>query len=345
MTIEFNWLQGTSGDVPTYTAKNDRNLLTALFDEGILRGITVTPGSPSRTVILGVGQAVIVGDDVGNLGQPYLATITAAETVNIPAAPGSGTRYDLVGLRVRDLAAGGTAGNDIVADVVSGTVGGGVPATPNSFFPICTVQISAGETAVTAGMVTDIRTWSEPKQAVGTVKLWYGNAARVPYGWRLLTDAGAPNVIGTYSSYPDLAAMLGVTTGSITVADVRGRVPVAIDPSDASWDVLGETGGAKTVAITGAETGAHTHPIDHDHGSTMVKIDLSAIGGTTADEIGYQALAGAGGLTVLVGKTSGSGKAYVDLPAIAATSGANAAATGHNNVQPYVGLHVLLRVL
>jgi hypothetical protein len=40
-----------------------------------------------------------------------------------------------------------------------------------------------------------------------------------------------------------------------------GKFLVGIDPSDSAFDTVGETGGAKTVSLTAAQNGLHTHTV------------------------------------------------------------------------------------
>lgn len=80
------------------------------------------------------------------------------------------------------------------------------------------------------------------------------------------------------TTYSALYALIGTTYGAgdgsttFNVPDLRSRVIAGFDSTNGSFDVLGETGGAETHALTGAETGSHTHgvashshSIDHDH--------------------------------------------------------------------------------
>jgi len=87
MAIRWNWIQGSVGDIPVYSAQNDRDVIAAMWDEGVIRGMPCTGGTPARTVIVGAGQCVVQGDDAGNIGQQYVVTSTATQTAAIAAAP------------------------------------------------------------------------------------------------------------------------------------------------------------------------------------------------------------------------------------------------------------------
>lgn len=331
MAITANWIQAVS-----YSAKVDRVFVANTFDEGVQRGFATTAGVVTRDVSVAVGVAAIVGDDQANQGT-YLVFNDAAATVAIGAAPGSGTRVDLVVLRINDPAAGGPAGSTATLTVVVGTVGAGAPAVPTSAIPICEVSISAGQTVIGTGQVTDRRTWGGQKMPVGTVIEWYGPENRIPYGWAEMTG----QVLGTVSAYPDLAELLGLTSGSITLPDARGRVIVTLDSTQTEFDALAETGGAKTVTLGTTEIPSHTHPVNPP---------ATAVSGGTVSAFysppgtGTWQIPTTGGppqIEVVHGAQSTGGTVDIAQFDSLATGGGSA----HNNLQPYLVLRRLLRVL
>jgi microcystin-dependent protein len=83
-----------------------------------------------------------------------------------------------------------------------------------------------------------------------------------PVGW-LLCDGTVHNI----SSYPTLGAGLGSTYGgngttTFAVPNLKGRMPVGLDSTQTEFDTRGETGGAKTHTLTGAEIPSHLHSVD-----------------------------------------------------------------------------------
>ncbi len=90
----------------------------------------------------------------------------------------------------------------------------------------------------------------------GTIVAFAGSPA--PDGW-LLCDGSAVS----RTTYASLFALIGTIFGAgdesttFNVPNLKGRVVVGLDDSDADFDTLGETGGAKTHILTGAEIGAH----------------------------------------------------------------------------------------
>lgn len=184
---------------------------------------------------------------------------------------------------------------------------------------------------------------------VGVVQAWPTNSP--PDGW-LICDGSA----FSSSTYPELAAVLGGTT----LPNYKGRTLVGKDTSQAEFDSIGETGGAKTHLLTAAETPAHTHamahthPIDHDHarfdtGSEAAHThgpgtlggwyrsrtdDDSGSGKKGAIEYIYSAFNtsyssyNAGSVVINEGST-GAGSSHthtVDVPAFTGNSGASSAA-------------------
>lgn len=92
----------------------------------------------------------------------------------------------------------------------------------------------------------------------GTIVQWPG--ATAPANW-LLADGAAVSRI----TYASLFAAIGVQYGSgdgtttFNLPNLKGRVAVGLDSSQTEFDVLGETGGAKTHTLTTAEMPSHNH--------------------------------------------------------------------------------------
>lgn len=111
-----------------------------------------------------------------------------------------------------------------------------------------------------------------------------------------------------------------------------GKVLVGIDSGDASFDTIGETGGAKTHALSEAELATHTHIQDsHTHPvrgagrSDTVGVTYSTNGG------------GAANMTPATGTPNSdtyTGALYA--AAQTATNQNTGSGTAHNNLQPYV---------
>jgi len=159
MTIQVPiWLQAG-----TYPARLDRGFIEQVLHgaERVFEGCVVSQtGAGGSTVEIAAGSAAIFGDDELNQGM-YFVEITVAETSNSVAAPGSGTRTDIVVLRVNDSTAGGAAGDDATIELISGTV------LPDSAILLATIARTAGQVILDAN-ITDSRPLGPYPYGVGT---------------------------------------------------------------------------------------------------------------------------------------------------------------------------------
>ena len=115
------------------------------------------------------------------------------------------------------------------------------------------------------------------------------------------------------------------------VAFGAGRVLVGLDSGQTEFDTVKETGGAKTVTLTGAQSGLpqHTHTQDaHTH------------------NLGHVRNATTGGVTTNIAKTAdtsstlGTGTLTDAATAVNQNAGPVDAAQAHNNLQPYIVVHM-----
>jgi microcystin-dependent protein len=118
------------------------------------------------------------------------------------------------------------------------------------------------------------------------------------------------------------ADLLGVGTW---VAFGAGRVPVGLDAGQAEFDTLLETGGAKDVTLTAAQSGLpqHTHVQNaHSHVQTVNSATTGGLSGYTPD----------------TSTNSGGAAGYSTQPATAVNqdAGPTNASQAHTNLQPYI---------
>jgi hypothetical protein len=138
-------------------------LLSALFQanasgvfprDGVLMGVGGTgalkvnaQGSPNQTVLIGRGAAIVSRTGQG----PYLFYNEVDQTVNMPAASGANTRYDIVCAAVFDK--GAFVGDALHGPhfwVESGALGGGVPATPAGMIKLAEVFRAVNDNTISA---------------------------------------------------------------------------------------------------------------------------------------------------------------------------------------------------
>lgn len=135
-----------------------------------------------------------------------------------------------------------------------------------------------------------------------------------PTGW-LLCDGSAVSRSTFSALFAILGTAFGAGDGSTTfnLPNLKGRVPVGQDTTQTEFDVLGETGGAKTHTLTIAEMPAHAHEGNRTTGSGASNYGIPPSNNTFSTNSGTAATINTGG------------------------GGA------HNNLQPYQVVNYIIR--
>jgi microcystin-dependent protein len=115
------------------------------------------------------------------------------------------------------------------------------------------------------------------------------------------------------ASYPELFALIGTTFGSIdgthfNLPDGRGRCIFGYDSTQTEFNAIGKTGGEETHALTSGENPAHTHT-------------MAGAAATTAPSGGY----------------------YLSQNIANQATGNTGGGLGHNNLQPYITMKLIVR--
>jgi microcystin-dependent protein len=160
----------------------------------------------------------------------------------------------------------------------------------------------------------------------GSIVQWGSNT--IPTNW-LLCDGSAVS----RSTYSSLFAAIGTSYGigdnstTFNLPDLRGRVAVGRDSTQTEFDVLGETGGAKTHTLTIPEMPSHTHTQNaHSHG-------LGFTVAANQTSFGDRALA-------LSNTSFGLAQSVASTTATNQNTGGGGA---HNNLQPYQVFNYIIK--
>jgi microcystin-dependent protein len=130
-----------------------------------------------------------------------------------------------------------------------------------------------------------------------------------------ICDGAAVNRTTYATLFARIGTTYGVGDGSTTfnLPNVKGRVIAGRDSAQTEFDTLAETGGAKTHTLTTAEMPSHNHSFSR---------------------------ANEGPFTGLVG-SNGHGGTVLETLYVSSEGGGGA----HNNLQPYIVMNYLIRIL
>jgi microcystin-dependent protein len=185
----------------------------------------------------------------------------------------------------------------------------------------------------------------------GSVQMYAGSTA--PSGW-LSCDGTAVS----RTTFADLFAVLGTTYGSgdgsttFTLPNMKGRVPVGLDSAQTEFDVLGESGGAKTHTLSTTEIPSHSHTIDHNHSAFSTATEGGHVHNIFGNNTGVPAGTNGFGVAMLTltsgtsNRNSDTGGAHshsIDVPNFTGSSGNQGSGGAHNNLQPYIVLNYIIK--
>jgi len=214
---------------------------------------------------------------------------------------------------------------------------GAVTADKLGTSAVTTTKINDG--AVTTAKIADANVTAAKLASgvavpTGMVSPYAGSTSPTGY---VICDGTA--YLRTDPLYAALFAVIGTTYGAgngtttFNVPNLKGRVPTGLDSSQSEFNVLGETGGAKTHTLVSSEMPSHSHSMPHDHA-----YEIRGTVGTFSNNATDLYIQGGSA----VSSTFGSSRAPLSqTPTTTDTTGSGQA---HNNLQPYIALNYIIKL-
>jgi hypothetical protein len=176
----------------------------------------------------------VTANDLNSLTWELLEVIKAANLTPIAFDAADVASYSQLLLAINNLIADGNAANTIIAPYTTN------PTAPNG---ATLFDQTNRNTYLRIGGA-----WVRTSLTAGVVQHYYGNG--IPAGWLALD----PILLHNQSDYPELAATFGVTSGTFSLVDGRGRVLRALNTSGAGLDA-----GRTNRSLQGDQNLAHSH--------------------------------------------------------------------------------------
>jgi hypothetical protein len=248
------WLQDL-----TYPARIDRQLMEAMWIEGVVSGLGLRQRAEGANLSVDVaaGYALVEGDDQTGQGS-YLLSLDGKVNVPLDTADTS-SRVDLLILRVNDPQAGGPNGNSGTLEYVKGTPGSASPAAlPTSAIELGRITVGANATSITNAVIdTTLRGRSGPRSVAGLLLALGLTAAGADYARSPTPQAVSPETgslaftlaersivrfdahVTAYGTQgKSVAAMIKLNQGTAAITDASVEVAYARD----TFAATGSTG-------------------------------------------------------------------------------------------------------
>jgi len=265
---------GPSANTPNTISVTGNISTTSGQFTGSGAGLTSIPASQ----LSGTVPSGNIGNDSVALGTKttgdYVATVAASTGVTVSGGTGEGSTATIsIGQAVATTSSpqfvGVTATGTVSANAVSVTNGvGAASATITGTTATSVLTVDGIEIDTTGASSNQVLAYNGTKFAptapssasmpTGSISMW--STATAPTDW-LLCDGSAVSRTTYATLFGVISTTYGTGDGSTTfnLPNLKGRIPVGRDSAQTEFDVLGETGGAKTHTLVTAEMPSHTH--------------------------------------------------------------------------------------
>jgi microcystin-dependent protein len=321
-----------------YSSQDMRLLIQGIYGgiEQVLNDafFRVTAAGGAQVSVSG-GIAVLQGDDAAVQG---MYQVNSDDSVlKTHSRDAINPKIDLVCLRVNDEGEGGPAGDNGVIDIVGGTPTPSAdptnplhqPTVPDTAIPLAFVLVPTGSTAISN--ILDVRPIVHSIGIpTGICVPTFGATADPGF---LLATGGDVSRSTFKRLFERIGTSCGAGNGSTTfgLPNGKGKNFYGLDVSQSEFDALGKTGGAKTVALTPAQTAQK----EHEHHALAINA-----GGAPPSHIS------SGGKQHILGSTVGSGGTARAVPlttagtfnygiGVSGVVGGEENGSAHPNLGPY----------
>jgi microcystin-dependent protein len=315
---------------------------------------------------------------IGNASSTYLSKLSASADYSTKLYTDSAVNlHQSTSTSVHGIADTSQLATKSYADTValtsasaaaSSAVSNLIDSSPSTLDTLNELAAALGDDPNFATTITDLIS-QKLTSVPGVINQFAGSGSAAPTGW-LFCD-GQEVLITTYQNLYNSLTSNGFTfpygantngsggAGSthFRIPNFKGRVPVGRDSSQTEFDVLGETGGAKTHTLTSAEIPAHSHPNTATFAGSAGTTgnDSPDHSHTFANQVSY--LAGYGQTSPIFGnavhslQTGGTSGAsarhqhgFTPAGTVTITNNNNTGGGGaHNNLQPYITINYIIK--
>ena len=168
------------GDYTTGTGMREDMLMKVfnifLNDAGIASSgdlLTTETSSPSMGVTVAAGQCFVKNADYSlNVvdGTRFWGVLAEEHTISISANTSGSTRYDIMLIQISIVAVpDGYAKNVATVEILEGTPGAGVPATPSNSYKVCEIEVPDSATSILDANITDTRSVVSLRETSGDI--------------------------------------------------------------------------------------------------------------------------------------------------------------------------------
>lgn len=293
MTVDSAFLENAGA---VNHARDFRRFFAGVFlSEGVLGAtdldVTQRGAGANMSVDVAAGKCLI--SDAQTVAGLYPLVSDATTNLAIASNSSGSTRIDIVVARVKDTEYG-DASNAKSIEIVQGTAGAGVPATPTRCLKLAEVTVASGAASITNANIAESRVWAGtgmgPRGQLGTGSSTATNGVTSTMVDVNSTSVTVTTVAGRRYRYGFTMPVSGTTAGNIVLLAVYkdgsalgNNITFPVPATGVNYPV--------TFWVEDAPTaGSHTYKLRTQMYSGTGTISVAAGGAWTFEDIGEQTI-------------------------------------------------------